>query len=858
MAEDAVQLVNPIAGTVETVPGSDAKRLKRQGWSEASAEQVRGAELEQKHGGVGGQLTAAGAGALRAATFGVSDVALSEVGGEETRETLAELREVNPYASGAGEIAGSLIGLGKFGGAGVVSRGMRALSAPQRALVRGGEALERGLGGKLLGGVARGGLEGAAFGVQETLTESALENKALTGEALLSNIGYGAAVGGGLGGALYGGGRLLRAGQERLSAALRSPTAEGAEALARQAFGEAADGVGDAMSRTWARGAGALGVGGAETVEKLGALTPASKQLRQKAVRSAEILEREGERAVQGITELHQTLREAGDEFTGQLKRGQVDRVIARENAENAILRSQGEVGAVRAQMEEMIASGRGAFGKQGTIKKLRDQATALEKRLSKMDNATDAMMAVDDFKRDVGKMTVQQSGKKAHSLQGPERATRQRFDDLYERMRGTLEDESVWGGAAKLQRELNEPWARTFEQQREGNIFKELLTTREGRFGERSVVLDEKKLRTLLKNPSDPIAQKTIEGMRTWLETGEQFVKRARENLTVKNPGALAKYEGTLGTVREALGEMTEAHSLGQQLDALSAGAAGGQTAAAGMGYMLGALGPAGAPLSMLAGAVADPARGIRQLAAIETMAAKSLGRISKAPAKLARAAKAVPRLGAATALSERTRARHERAADQVSRADLAQVEQDTRMRLSGMAQGAPETIDLATQATIRATAYLQEHAPRPRSRPDVLEPAPPPSDHELETFARRSQVVNDPLVVLEQVQSGDVTREGVHALENVYPEMAEQIRQSYRGQLIDMAERGESLPYQTTLSVELLLGQPLEGLHHPDAIAVVQQSYQQRAEQAPARQPREKPELAEHFKDNLFDESE
>ena len=61
-------------------------------------------ELSKEYGGFGGQAKAFAAGAGRALSFGLSDVALSELGGEDTRQDLARLQKYNPGASMAGEI----------------------------------------------------------------------------------------------------------------------------------------------------------------------------------------------------------------------------------------------------------------------------------------------------------------------------------------------------------------------------------------------------------------------------------------------------------------------------------------------------------------------------------------------------------------------------------------------------------------------------------------------------------------------------------------------------------------------------------------------------------------------------------
>src|SRR5690606_3801649 len=94
---------------VETTP----EEAQARGLQIASPEEAAAHAREEQYGGVLGTGTAAVTGALRGATLGLSDVAISELGG---RETLQALREVNPGASIGGEVVGSLAGLGKAGG----------------------------------------------------------------------------------------------------------------------------------------------------------------------------------------------------------------------------------------------------------------------------------------------------------------------------------------------------------------------------------------------------------------------------------------------------------------------------------------------------------------------------------------------------------------------------------------------------------------------------------------------------------------------------------------------------------------------------------------------------------------------
>lgn len=172
----------------------------------------------------GNRPIAAGlAGAARGLTFGGSDVALTGTGAVD-KSTLAGLREFNPGASTAGEVAaiGAATFLTPAGGVGLLARGARGATAA----VRGAEAL--GLGaGRLVGGdvmllsapgsvglakalgrtaemATQGVVEGALFGAGQMVSEHALGDTELNAERIMAHVGASALISGAAGGALGG------------------------------------------------------------------------------------------------------------------------------------------------------------------------------------------------------------------------------------------------------------------------------------------------------------------------------------------------------------------------------------------------------------------------------------------------------------------------------------------------------------------------------------------------------------------------------------------------------------------------------------------------------------------------------
>ena len=164
-------------------------------------------------------------GAARGLTFGLTDV----LAGPD--EGLIQRRARNPVASTLGEVGGAVGGLALTGLGGLAERaGAAAFGAPG-ILSRAGAA------------AVRGGLEGAAIGTGQAVSQLALSDDPLTAEsiagALGHNVGIGALTGGvgggalslagsGLRGAVNLAGKGVRKAAEKLSAELAETTAPAA------------------------------------------------------------------------------------------------------------------------------------------------------------------------------------------------------------------------------------------------------------------------------------------------------------------------------------------------------------------------------------------------------------------------------------------------------------------------------------------------------------------------------------------------------------------------------------------------------------------------------------------------------
>lgn len=126
-----------------------------------------------------------------------------------------------------------------------------------------------------------------------------------------------------------------------------------------------------------------------------------------------------------------------------------------------------------------------------------------------------------------------------------------------------------------------------------------------------------------------------------------------------------------------------------------------------------------------------------------------------------------------------------------------------------AAISYAAPRTAEVVGTRAISAIEFLQSKIPK---RPyeavfPVGGPKPyTPSSLELAKFERYLQAVDSPLSVLDDLESGTVTREHVEALQKVYPALYTEIRSKVSEIMSDKSE--DSLTYPKRVQLSLLFG--------------------------------------------------
>lgn len=226
-----VFVVDPHSGVRGAVPESEVETYLSHGYRLENQEESNKAQQESRYG-EGHGLQAAGEAVLSGASFGLSDLALSQL----DPEGVAGRAEEHPYIRMAGETAGAIAtgGMGLGAGVGAVGKGAEALVTAGR---------EAGVGTRLLGSAVRVGTEGAFYGAGSGVSQLAMQKDPITWEGAAATIGSsalsGAELGAGLGvaGQIFGeGARAAKEFSQRQAEAIT----KGEEGVNRGAYPELA------------------------------------------------------------------------------------------------------------------------------------------------------------------------------------------------------------------------------------------------------------------------------------------------------------------------------------------------------------------------------------------------------------------------------------------------------------------------------------------------------------------------------------------------------------------------------------------------------------------------------------------
>ncbi len=830
-----VRVIGP-AGITKVADADDvAANGLPAGYRVATAAESEQLDLERDYGGAAGAAGALATGVGKGLTVGLTDIAIAELvpGG---REYLQAQEKLNPGLRTAGEVAGGTAALFIPGGqGGLLARGARAVSSPARMALRAGQAVEGGVAatraGRLAGMAAGGAVEGALYGAAEAASEASIYDTELTGEHLLSSIGYSALIGGGASFGLGAAGRLLgKTGQgasSALSKAMRS--VDGQPGRFAKALGTIADVSSGAPVGT--------------TAKYLG--DPDLVRLAQNA---PEEIARQEVRALDSLEKVQNSLERYRQLYSGGMKGAEVGRKIATGNERATMEAARGWADDMAAKLDDIKASP--GVANKG-VKKLQDDLAALRNTIEGGGGNRQTFMALDDFKRQLGRTAY---GKIKAGKGGSQGALFKILDDAYDGPTGVrklLENDGLWGDAAKMQAAVNEAWTPFIQKGFETGIPRKLARSYSGTKGLTARRFDRKSAAALIRNLDAPENAQVKEFLREFIDDGKRFAEVAK-----RNRGTLGELDrgtnlaGAFDEVADAMGRVTEAKSAAEELAKLQQLDGQSGVAAGALAYAVGGIGGAG--LMGAYGALRSPHSLVTKWMATKQLADAASTKLAKHSAGLFDMAAPMGRQGAQAADRPKDpRGKAKKAADRA--AYIAKNSEAVRAELADGMSGISDHAPLAAGAAVAKAMLAHEHLAS--VAPRGFRGAPPHRD-EAQKFLRRIEAIEDPGVVMRDIAKGKVSPQALETIQATRPAIFEQMRMDAAEQMADLAEQGKRLPYSQRVRLGLVFGLPSDGTIDPETLAMIHASYAASAEMQEEQQdatggaPNHVPDMAAAFR--------
>lgn len=821
MTADGRVMVRTPGGLV-SVPAEQAERFVAEGRGQlATASDVAARADQREFGeGIGNEVRTALEAGADVATLGGYSAATRAIGGQESADALRKRAEYSPIAKTTGELATLGALTLATGGAFGEAAGAAAALSPAGAALRAGVAAERAVAGATalsrVGALgAAGAVEGVLFGAGQGIQDVARAEKYddMTAESILAHVGrtagegalFGGFAGVAAGGAIEGGRALLGRARRALTAAdSAAPKASKLSSKVDDATGLVED------TRT--------------PVQRLRDQATAGKRL--EAEREAFIRETTAD-----LSELAEKTDIITERMRGGFKPQQVKRALEEvpiENFDATISDASERLSKFMEEVDGMtqdplqLAGLQANGGGAGAVARVRKAA---EGAIASLRGAPDeAFNAMENYKR-----LVSQARKAARS--GP---AREALDLHYTEMQRFLEDPKMWGGASKLNVEINPGWHRKLGADEIDDAFLSDAPRssaadpfRQARQG------DTSKTTALFDALGNASGDTRVQNLREWVDAQADFVERAERayQLGEGSRALVADVKRAHQAITKKIEQGLRTHADKRAWEEL-----GGELVEAQLPVAFGFGGGSVKAWKGVASAVANRVarlEGLRRASDSVKVSLVDAGRnLARGSFKAVKAA--IP--AATVTLGESKAVRFEKA---YRTATEYERDPQAATRRVWNAQGetgryAPQLA--AAQAAKIATAgeFLLSKLPRhgaPSLYKEDRDKPPEVSTAERDEFLRYWKAVNDPLSVVEDVADGRLSTEGVETLRAVYPEIYGQLQNHV---LDELATSETKPPYKVRLLLGQLLDLPTDPGLDADMLIALQESAGGAASQA------------------------
>lgn len=840
-------------GEPEQIPQGNLNEYLQAGYRVATPEEVQDVKGEAQYGtGAGTAIKAGLAGAARGLTFGGSDVALTE-SGAVAPETLAGLQKYRPGWSGAGEAGGVIGGIAfapeaeiagvartaleaaqatgdaaKIAAAKIAMKAAKevvpelsqasllnpvgALSTVSRIVAEKATPEASSFVGQILSkaaGQALGsGIEGSAYGLGHSVSESALGDPDAMGEKLVSNIGWSALLGGGLGG-------LIGAGEVAIPGSL-------------QAAKDAIVGVKDAADGTSQATVGPLGKAYAKAASFISGKPEEDimSALKQRAMSaSPEEIHNITSGFHDSLNDLHTKVSSLLKDANKDLRPEETDALLAHidpKAAQEVWLKQSTAIEGIKNEMKAEPHLYSEYYPR--TLEKISD---GFNKEVNADSSSADIFNALNKVKSRLDDEIKygRELDPKVEKAQGAFRALRRSIKD-------TLQDEGIWGEAGARQAAFNDAQSAFLQATGKGGLFqKNFMGKYLTKGGSVAYRVDPGKIQTFLSRLNSVSGEEKAKILSNYIDTANNVVGQVG-----KTYESLPSRTFDSGAVQDLVGKArtsaTAAEKQIQHQKLMNSLGGGGHNVPLAEGFaMFTALhNPALAAGIEGFNLAKNPALAIQRLSKIERSAQSVTRAIGKGASFVFNKGTNISKDLAGYAGSKL-------ATEDDFNKRVKQIQSysgDTEHMMDAMTKGtqslnavAPNITQGVHTATSRAVQFLNSKIP--------VNPPPKPFDKPLpinksdrDVFNTYYNTIEHPTGVFGSIKDGTLVPQQVEAIKTVMPKMYQEMTSQITEQLMKSKAKDEQIPYHTKMALSLFLGQDLDDSLEQPLIAQNQMAMQ------------------------------
>lgn len=783
---------------------------------------------KEKYSGIIPTLKAAALEAARVPSFGTSDIAFTKLG-ITTPEEARALKEQHPYAS----IGGGLLGLGLSLAAPETGL-LGALSAPVKAVSELGGAVTEAatipassvIGQIVSRGAALGAgsaIEGAAYGLGQSVSEHALGDPDLNAEKVGSNV---------LNGMLFGG--VLGAGLGAAEVAIPASVSSAKNALNK---------LYDVSVGLPGKEPGVLGKTYAEASSFVSG-KPYDQIIDAMQNRVKSLVKPEEQKEV--ISEFADGLKDQHSKVSKALY--DANKSVRLEESANYLKDIPGDV--ALPEMTKTVAQLKNTIQEMraepdlypGAYPRILEQVTdRVSKEVGSESSAFDVFKSLNDLKS-----RLDEEIQYGAAPSGGDLRAQNLIGNIRRSIKNTLEEPSIWGEAASRQAAFNDAQSQFLNLVGKKGVFRSsFMGPALGKGGKLAYEVSPAKVETYLKQISSLRGEAKSQALKSYLEVSDNLVNEIEKSYQALPDKAFDKsgIQAVLEKNRDISNKAIEQSEFNKALNALSGGAHNVQfgEGAAASTAILGH--PVAAAALETAAMLKAPGLAIQRLAKIERLVQQTTRAIDRGVSQIFKGAaqageKTAGFIGSQIDLEKKDK-KYKNVTTQLNDLTnnpeklLSQLEQSTQ----NLHNYAPKISQGLQMTGARAVQFLQSKIPGQDVNKRPLSDPYKPSDTELSKWHKYFSIIEEPTRALDQVAKGNLTPETMETLKIVYPKLLHDMQIKVTDGMINAVQKKKPIPYKTKLTLSMFLGQDLVSSLDPKVI-LSNQNIMTNASQAKALQ--------------------